>query len=83
MPNKKFEQLIRPDILRGREVAIEEIYDSDDIGRHDQSVFDTARNVFGHRGIKLGKVREGLLTNNFENLSRLHVEDIITKNDTK
>ena len=47
VPNKKFEQRIRPDTFRGHEVAREEIYDSDDIGRHDQSVFDAAHNIFG------------------------------------
>ncbi len=82
VPNKKFEHRIRPVTFRGGEVGREEIYDSDDIGRHDQSVFDAAHNIFGHRDIKLGKVREGLLTNNFENLSRLHVEDIMKKHDS-
>mmetsp|Transcript_17489 Transcript_17489/g.29618 ORF Transcript_17489/g.29618 Transcript_17489/m.29618 type:complete len:185 (-) Transcript_17489:342-896(-) len=33
VPNKKFEQRIRPDTFRGHEVAREEIYDSDDIGK--------------------------------------------------
>jgi len=82
VPNKKFEQRIRPDTFRGHEVAREEIYDSDDIGRHDQSVFDAAHNIFGHRDVELRSVKEGFLTNNFENLSRLHVEDILTKYDS-
>ncbi len=57
----------------------EERFNSDAIGRHDPSMFDAAQNVFGHRDIELEKVREGegLLTNNFENRSRLRVEDIM------
>lgn len=82
VPKTKFEHRIRPLTFRGGEVAREEIYDSDDIRKHDQSVLDAAQNIFGHRDITLRSVKEGFLTNDLENLSRLHVEDILTIHDS-
>ena len=79
VPNKKFEQRIRTDTFRGREVAREEFYDTEEIAKHDQSVFDAANNAFGHHDVKLGSVSQGFLTNDLECLSRLHVEDILTQ----
>ena len=80
VPKTKFEHRIRPLTFRGGDVAREEVYDSDDVRRHDQSVSDAAQNVFGHRDITLRSVNEGFLSNNFEDLSRLHVEDILPIN---
>ena len=56
IPKKKFEHRIRP-VTLGKARLREKRLISDAIGRYDQSVFDTACNVFGHHDIELEKVR--------------------------
>ena len=55
VPNKKFEHRhrVRPLLHSGKARLREDRLISDAFGRHDQSMFDAAHNVFGQ------KVREG------------------------
>mmetsp|Transcript_10308 Transcript_10308/g.15602 ORF Transcript_10308/g.15602 Transcript_10308/m.15602 type:complete len:431 (-) Transcript_10308:285-1577(-) len=71
-------QSLRPeDIFGGRAIALENVYDADDIAEHDEPFSKAANSKFGHDKISLSKVKDGYLTNDFSNLSRLLLEDVL------
>lgn len=76
-------QSFRPDTFGGKRIASEEIYDEDDIAKHDQPIVEAAHRKFDHHKVTLSAVKEGCLTNDFTNLSRLHLEDMLTQHDDK
>lgn len=72
-------QPLRRDTFGGKTIASENVYDSNDIEAHDVPFMKAALNKFGLDKVDLPNVNEGYLTNNFSQLSRLILEDMLTQ----
>ena len=72
-------QRFRRDTFAGRTIAVENVYDDNDIAAHDLPFMDATLNKFGHHKMKLSEVKDGYLTNDLSLLSRLLLEDMLTQ----